>query len=124
MLKEDTERLLAGDTYEMWLNYPMLHLRYIGYSAEDQDDGIIEPDWFSIAWVSLLQCLPEEYIVRIINTPDFPAQASHVKYYIVKAEAEEYIGKLHPRNHLTIEEFNGNIVLVNIGRFDDDERIA
>jgi hypothetical protein len=96
-----------------WLEYPYYTLRYIGYSAEDQDEGIIEPDWYSIAWVSLLQCLPDEYVVRIIQEPTFPAQASALKYYIVVAEVEEYLKKIAPEKYLTIETFNGNIILVD-----------
>lgn len=96
-----------------WLEYPYYVLRYIGYSAEDQDEGIIEPDWYNIAWVSLLQCLPDEYVVQVISEPIFPSQAGHVKYYTVVAEVEEYLKKIAPTKYLTIEVFNGNIILVD-----------
>lgn len=103
-----------GDVHDgWWLEYPYYTLRYIGYSAEGQDEGIIEPDWYNIAWVSLLQCLPDEYVVRVIAEPIFPSQAGHVKYYTVVAEVEEYLKKIAPTKYLTIEVFNGNIILVD-----------
>jgi len=89
---------------------PYRILRYIGIEAEDQEN-IKHPDWYGIAWVSLIQLLPNNLRDAIILTPDFPIQADHVKYHIIKVECQEYLFDCgYTDAH--VDEFDGDIILV------------
>jgi hypothetical protein len=85
-------------------------LRYIGIEAEDQE-VIKHPDWYGIAWVSLLQMLPNDRLQEVLLTPDFPIQADHVKFYIVKEECEQYLHNVGHKN-AEISVLNGDIILI------------
>lgn len=60
--------------------------------SEENEDPVIEnPDWYSIAWVSLLQVLPDAKINEVIKTTGFAALADHVRFWIVTGEADELL---------------------------------
>jgi hypothetical protein len=69
---------------------PYRVLRYIGYEAEDQI-VIKHADWYGIAWVSLIQLLPNVKRDELILTPDFPIQEDSIKYNIVKETCHEIL---------------------------------
>lgn len=102
--------------YDGWIfgSTPYVVLRYIGYDGEDEDPTIIEPDWYSIAWVSLLQVLPPDKVLEIVMDVTFPAKASHLKYYEIVATIDElYLSK---DIKCCVDSFDGDIV---IRRYDD-----
>lgn len=89
---------------------PYRILRYIGIEAEDQA-SIKHPDWYGIAWTSLIQLLPNVKRDEVMLTPDFPIQADHVKFHIVKAECEEVLRDDEYPN-AEIDTFDGDIILI------------
>jgi hypothetical protein len=97
--------------YHGWLfdSVPYVVLRYIGYDGEDEDPQIIEPDWYAIAWVSLLQVLPADKALEIIMDVTFPAKASHLKYFEIVATIDE----LYELKGIKccIDRFDGDIIL-------------
>jgi hypothetical protein len=89
---------------------PYRILRYIGIEAEDQE-SIKHPDWYAIAWTSLIQLLPNVKRDEVMLTPDFPIQADHVKFHIVKAECEEVL-RAGDYPNAEIDTFDGDIILI------------
>lgn len=89
---------------------PYRILRYIGIEAEDQE-SIKHPDWYGIAWTSLIQLLPNVKRDEVMLTPDFPIQADHVKFHIVKAECEEVL-RAGDYPNAEIDTFDGDIILI------------
>jgi len=89
---------------------PYRVLRYIGIEAEDQE-VIKHPDWYGIAWVSLMQMMPNVRLQEVFLTPDFAIQADHVKYHIVKEECTEYLHQVGYKN-AEIDVFDGDIILI------------
>lgn len=73
---------------------PYVVLRYMGAGVgedENEDPGIENPDWYSVAWVSLLHMLPDAKIVEIIKQPTFPALADFVKFFTVTEEIGAFL---------------------------------
>lgn len=96
------------------LNKPYVVIRYIGYIQEDGDPTITNTDWYSVAWVCLLQVLPSAKQLEIIADITFPDQPDHIKYHILVAEIEEYCAQFRRDNDpsLSVTVFDGDIILV------------
>jgi hypothetical protein len=110
-----------AETYENgvfdgWIygDVPYTVLRYIGYDGEDEDPLIVESDWYSIAWVSLLQLLPQDLIIETVLDTTFPAKASHQKYFELVATIDELYAVKGIK--CCIDSFDGDII---IRRYDD-----
>lgn len=76
-------------------------LRYLGVPDEDV---IPHPDWYAIAWVSLLRMLPDSIVLDILNDTwafSFASQADHVKYHIVRERAEMFMRAWAPDKNAT-----------------------
>lgn len=89
---------------------PYRVLRYIGIEAEDQI-VIKHADWYGIAWVSLIQLLPNVKRDELIMTPDFPIQEDSIKYNIVKETCHEILYEFGYTN-AEVTEHDGDIILV------------
>jgi hypothetical protein len=89
---------------------PYRVLRYIGIEAEDQI-VIKHADWYGIAWVSLMQLLPNIKRDELIMTPDFPMQEDSIKYNIVKETCHEVLYDAGYQN-AEVSEFDGDIILI------------
>lgn len=89
-------------------------LRYMNAEPaepEEQEPLINNPDWYAVAWVSLLQVFPDAKIAQIILQPGFPAMADHVKYWLIVAEAEELLQGYNFYNTTVRATTDGDVVL-------------
>jgi hypothetical protein len=88
-------------------------LRYMN-TEQGQEDGeviIDNPDWYAVAWVKLLQLLPDGKVIKMINEPTFPALADHVKYWVVIFEVIEVLEAYHFEGLAVRKNRDGDIVL-------------
>jgi hypothetical protein len=113
MLAEAIDKLNDGVCDGWYLDNPYVVLRYIGYEGEDQDPLIMETDWYSMAWVALMQVLPDACILTIMRESDWFMKAAHQKYFELVGEAEELCDY-----NFTVEVFDGDIILVKKGEVD------
>ena len=110
------DRLNDGESDGWYLDNPYVVLRYIGYEGEDQDPLIMETDWYSMAWVALMQVLPDACILTVMRESDWFMKASHQKYFELVGEAEE-LGEYK----YSVEVFDGDIILVKKGEVDAND---
>lgn len=86
-------------------------LRYLGVP---DTDVVPHPDWYAVAWVSLLRMLPDSIVLDILNDSwafSFASQADHVKYHIVRERAEEFMRAWVEKGYFFIVRKGDDLIL-------------